>query len=131
MLSSMTRSPILWCAILVACDRAAAAPDRDEVKSLTATIGVLDARIKALEAQFRDPSPLLATRSPVHWWCHAGHSTCFRDRSECAAKHAQGLAGCEPRRIAYCCGTACSADLDVCQMDLRSGRYTNFCIGVE
>lgn len=101
-----------------------------------------DSRIADLErriaaAAIRDADAATARRTsdeteqPPRWWCHAGRGTCFRDPNECARKHAQGAAGCEPRRIAYCAGTDCSGDLAVCRMDERTGKFTRFCIGVE
>ncbi len=57
----------------------------------------------------------------ARWWCHAGHSTCFRDRSECARRHLQGLAGCEPRAEVYCFDTKCYGDRLVCELDELTG----------
>ncbi|HZJ63922.1 MAG TPA: hypothetical protein VFD36_10435 [Kofleriaceae bacterium] len=65
------------------------------------------------------------------WWCHAGHSTCFRDRDECARRHAQGVAGCEPREQAWCAGAECYGGLAVCQLDESTGKLTRDCTAVQ
>lgn len=124
----------LWCVFLMACANSRAAPppesnDATRIKTLEVRVADLE---RQLREQFRDPSPLASSDQSSHWWCMAGHSTCFRDRAQCAIKHRQGAAGCEPRRIAYCSRTSeCFGDLDVCQHDDATGKFTRFCIGVE
>lgn len=88
-----------------------------------------DADVRLLAARVAD---LEAATPPIRWWCHAGQSTCFRDKAECARTHVQAEAGCEGRPLAYCDAKAlvCYGDIAVCRMDDR-GEMTRVCFGVE
>lgn len=92
------------------------------------TLGNLDA-INALRKEMRAQVFALrvfAHRETAAWWCMAGGSHCFRGLAVCAARHAQGELGCEPRRVAYCriYNNDCYGDDKVCTTDDEYPRVT-------
>jgi len=100
-----------------------AALERASVAAVT-----LEVRVAKLERMCGLP----AAPAPASWWCHAGLAACFRDRDECARKHAQGIAGCEPRASAYCTVTepaSCFGARDLCEFDRKA--HDRRCIAVE